>query len=206
MLSNSIAINALLPHQLARLAAASEAKFIHLSTDCVFSGSRGNYSESDIPDPIDVYGHTKLLGEIDRPGALTLRLSVIGHELQHHRGLLDWFLSQHSGRVNGYACALYSGLTTIALAELLVFLLRSHPALEGIWHVSGPPISKFELLQTVNDIYGTGVEIQRDETFICDRRLDSSRFRERTGWYPQEWPDMIRAMFSRFQAMRGSVA
>jgi dTDP-4-dehydrorhamnose reductase len=193
----SIAINALLPHQLAKLASARNARLIHFSTDCVFSGLRGNYSETDIPDPTDLYGRTKLLGEVDQPGALTLRISVIGHELHHHRGLLDWFRSQRHGRVSGYARALYSGLTTHAMADLLAFLLRSEPGIEGIWHVSGPAISKFDLLTIINDIYGTEVRIDRDESFVCDRRLDSTRFRNRTGWQPPTWREMIETMFEK---------
>lgn len=190
----SIAINALLPHQLAKLAAERNAKLIHFSTDCVFSGNRGSYTEDDAPDPLDLYGRTKHLGEVSSHGALTLRTSIIGQELRGHLGLIDWFLGQAGGPVNGYANVRYTGLTTIALADLIAQIIQSHPQLEGLWHVSSETISKFDLLRIVNRVYGLGSQLTRDETFICDRSLDSSRFRARTGWKPASWEDMIVAM------------
>jgi dTDP-4-dehydrorhamnose reductase len=192
----SIAINSLFPHQLAQLIAARGAKLIHFSTDCVFSGRHGNYVEDDLPDPVDLYGRSKLLGELPTPGTLTLRMSVIGRELRGHLGLIDWFLSQRERPVKGYAGALYTGLTTIATADLIAQLIRAHPTLEGVWHVSGDPISKFDLLQMVNRVYGLGWEIARDKSFFCDRRLDSSRFRKHTGWQPPSWEEMICSMHS----------
>jgi dTDP-4-dehydrorhamnose reductase len=200
----SIAINSLFPHQVAQLAAAHGAKMIHFSTDCVFSGRHGNYVEDDVPDPVDLYGRSKLLGEVATPGALTLRMSVIGRELRRHIGLIDWFLSQRGRRVNGYARALYTGLTTIVAADLIAWLIRAHPGLEGLWHVSADPISKFDLLQMVNRVYRLGVEITRDETFVCDRRLDSSRFRRCTGWQPPGWEQMVDAMHSDEQHYGGA--
>jgi dTDP-4-dehydrorhamnose reductase len=188
-------VNSEFPHRVAELAAEANAKLIHISTDCVFSGARGPYAEADAPDPVDLYGRSKLLGELDQPGTLTLRLSMIGHEIRHHRGLLDWLVAQRGGRVQGYANALFSGLTTIALTEILASVLRDHPKLEGLYHVSADPISKFALLQAVNRIYGLGIEIERDEAFWCDRRLDSSRFRQATGWRPSSWEEMIRTMY-----------
>jgi dTDP-4-dehydrorhamnose reductase len=193
----SIAINSLFPHQLARLTAARGAKLIHFSTDCVFSGNRGNYSDVDVPDPVDLYGRSKLLGEVVTPKALTLRTSVVGRELRGHLGLIDWFLSQRGRRVNGYVHALYSGLTTIAAADLVAWLIRAHPRLEGLWQVSGDPISKFDLLGIVNRVYGLDIEIAPDATFRCDRRLDSMRFRTFTGWQPASWEEMVIRMHSQ---------
>jgi dTDP-4-dehydrorhamnose reductase len=192
----SIAINSLFPHQLVQLTADRGAKLIHFSTDCVFSGRHGNYVEDDLPDPIDLYGRSKLLGELATPGTLTLRMSVVGRELRGHLGLIDWFLSQRGRPVKGYTGALYTGLTTIATADLIAQLIQAHPTLEGLWHVSGEPISKFDLLQMVNRVYGLGWEIARDEAFFCDRRLDSSRFRKHTGWHPPSWEEMICSMHS----------
>jgi len=190
----SIAINSLLPHQLAQIAAARGARLVHFSTDCVFSGRRGNYVEGDEPDPVDLYGRSKLLGEVAAPNALTLRTSIVGRELRGHLGLIDWFLSQRGGRINGYVRALYSGLTTLAAADLVAWLIRAHPALQGLWQVSGEPISKFDLLQIVKRVYRLDIDIAPDEQFVCDRRLDSTRFRQRTGWRPPSWADMIAAM------------
>jgi dTDP-4-dehydrorhamnose reductase len=190
----SIAINSLLPHQLAQITGARGARLIHFSTDCVFSGQRGNYVEDDVPDPVDLYGRSKLLGEVVAPNALTLRTSIVGRELRGHLGLIDWFLSQRGRRINGYVRALYSGLTTIATAELIARLIRDHPELQGLWQVSADPISKFDLLQIVKRVYGLDIDIAPDESFACDRRLDSTRFRKYTGWSPPSWEDMIVSM------------
>ena len=190
----SIAINALLPHQLAQTAASHGARLLHFSTDCVFSGRRGNYVETDEPDPVDLYGRSKLLGEVTAPNALTLRTSIVGRELRGHLGLLDWFLSQRGRRINGYARALYSGLTTLAMADLIAWLIRAQPELQGLWQVSAQPISKFDLLQLVKRVYQLDIDIAPDENFVCDRRLDSTRFRNHTGWRPPSWEDMIVAM------------
>jgi len=200
----SIAINALLPHQLAQLTAARNAKLIHFSTDCVFSGKRGRYTEDDFPDPVDLYGRTKLLGEISTHGALTLRTSIIGHELRGHLGLIDWFLNQRGCRTRGFANARFTGLTTAALAELVAEIIQSQVPLEGLWHVSSDPVSKFELLQIVNRVYGLDVQLARDEAFVCDRSLDSSRFRARTGWRPQSWERMIALMHAEARSYEGS--
>jgi len=192
--SISIAINSLFPHQLAHLTAARGARLIHFSTDCVFSGRRGNYVEDDVPDPVDLYGRSKLLGEVAAPNVLTLRTSIVGRELRGHLGLIDWFLSQRGRRVSGFVRALYSGLTTIAMADLVAWLIHAHPKLEGLWQVSGEPISKFDLLRMVNRVYGLEIDIAPDESFVCDRRLDSTRFRKFTGWYPPSWEEMVNDM------------
>ena len=190
----SIAVNALFPHQLAQLTAAHTSRLIHISTDCVFSGARGNYTEDDPPDPIDLYGRTKWLGEVVAPRALTLRTSIIGQELRGHYGLIDWFLTQRGGRAKGYANARYSGLTTLVFANVVSDIIRSHPDLHGLWHVSGDPTNKFDLLQIVNRVYGLGVDLVRENGFVCDRSLDSTRFRQHTGWRPPSWDDMIVGM------------
>lgn len=190
----SITINALLPHQLTQLCGESGARLIHFSTDCVFSGRGGPYREYDPPDPIDLYGRSKLLGEVDQPGCVTIRTSIVGRELRRGTGLLDWFFSQKGGRVRGYRHALYTGLTTRAMADVVRMLLESQPDLSGVWQVSGDPIDKFNLLELVNRVYGLGIHIEPDETFHCDRRLDSSRFREATGWSPPSWQSMIETM------------
>lgn len=190
----SIRINSLLPHELAALAGRHEARLVHFSTDCVFSGKDGNYIEEDAADARDLYGRSKLLGEVDGGGALTIRSSIVGRELRGHLSLIDWFLSQRGGRIKGYRRALYSGLTTNAMADLVAWLLAEHADLSGLWHVSSEPISKYDLLGIVNDVYGLGIAIEPDDSFFCDRRLDSSRFRQRTGWQPPSWADMIRDM------------
>lgn len=194
----SIALNSLFPQRLAKLCQASGVRMIHLSTDCVFSGKKGQYTEDDPTDAEDLYGRTKLLGEVVLPNCLTLRTSIIGRELATTSGLIEWFLSQRKGgggqTVNGYAKAIYSGFTTLALADIISHVLSDHPSLSGLWQVSSEPISKFDLLQLVNQQLKLGINIKRDETFICDRSLRSDRFRRATGYVPPSWPAMIQAL------------
>jgi dTDP-4-dehydrorhamnose reductase len=190
----SIRLNSLLPHVVARLANARGVHVVHVSTDCVFSGRKGRYTESDIPDPVDLYGRSKLLGELDGPGLLTLRTSIIGRELQTKNGLIEWFLSQRGGRVKGFAGAIYSGLTTEALALVVTDVLRSHDSLHGLWHVSSAPLSKYELLGKLNVALATNTEIDRDEAFWCDRSLESDRFWTATGLRRPAWDEMIASL------------
>ena len=190
----SITINSLFPQRLAQLARAAKARLIHLSTDCVYSGTEGNYSEDDLPDAEDLYGRTKLLGEVSGEHCLTLRTSMIGRELARTRGLLEWFIAQNGRTVAGFRRAVFSGLTTLALAEVLVQVVRSHSELHGVWHVAGPAISKFDLLQLAQKTYGLNIEIQPDDTFVCDRSLNGSRFEAATGIRSPAWPQMIQRL------------
>ena len=190
----SITVNALFPHQLARLCGRYDARLIHFSTDCVFSGTRGCYTENDPPDAQDLYGRSKLLGEVVGPGCLTIRSSIIGHEPRAGMGLLEWFMAQRGNRVRGFANALYTGLTTPAMSDLVARAAREWPDLDGLWQVASEPISKYDLLGIVNRVYGLGITIERDDEFHCDRRLDGGRFRTRTGWSAPSWETMIAAM------------
>ena len=187
----SLAINSLLPHELAELCRAAGARFIHLSTDCVFSGERGGYKEADRPDPVDLYGRTKHLGEVSGPGALTIRTSIIGREIHSAVGLIEWLLSNRGGRVRGFRRAIYTGFTTREMARILADIVLQHPALEGVWQVSSQAISKYDLLTLVNAAFEANVVIEPDDAFYCDRSLDSSRFRAATGYEPPSWPAMI---------------
>lgn len=189
----ALPLNALLPHRLARLCAASGARLIHVSTDCVFNGQRGNYTEEDTPDATDLYGRSKLLGEVDYENAITLRTSIIGHELDSSHGLVDWFLSQ-SGTVRGYSRAVFSGLTTVELARVIGEHVVTRPELRGLYHVSVAPIDKCSLLGVIAAIYGKATEIIPSDQPVIDRSLCSGRFRSATGYSPPEWPDMIQAM------------
>jgi dTDP-4-dehydrorhamnose reductase len=190
----SIAVNALFPHRLGHLCRASGARLVHLSTDCVFSGLNGDYSESDAADAGDLYGRSKLLGEVDYENCLTVRTSMIGRELAGTHGLVEWFLSQRGRAVRGFRRAVFSGLTTEALAGVISDVLERHARLRGVWHVAAEPINKFDLLSLVRDVYGLDIDIVPDETFVCDRSLDGSRFREETGIVAPPWPEMIRSM------------
>lgn len=189
----SITANSLFPHRLAQLAKRIDARFIHLSTDCVFSGRSGNYSEDIVPDPYDLYGRSKLLGEVTGPRCLTIRTSMIGRELSGTHGLLEWFLSQRSS-VRGFKHAIFSGFTTIALSQTIEWIVSDYRELAGIWHVSSDPISKFDLLSLVKQTYELATEIMPDDTFTCDRSLNSLRFRDATGFRPTSWPVMIKQL------------
>lgn len=192
---SSILVNAYFPHQLANICRNACIRLIHISTDCVFSGCRGNYVENDFPDAEDLYGRTKILGEIDQEGSLTLRTSIIGRELETTHGLIEWFLSQEGKTIKGYKRAIFSGFTTQAFAEIIEKIIIEHKDLQGILHVASEPISKFDLLSLVNQIYGLKIQIEPDNEVVCNRSLDASRFNRTTGFTPSSWSDMIEQMY-----------
>ena len=189
----AIPLNALLPHRLARLCALAGARLVHVSTDCVFSGSRGHYTEADFPDANDLYGRSKYLGEVDYDNAVTLRTSVIGHELAGAQGLLGWFLAQ-SGSAKGFRKAVFSGLPAVELARVMRDHVIPRPGLRGVYHVSADPVSKYDLLRLVADVYGKDTTIEADDRLVIDRSLDSQRFRAATGYVPPSWPQLVRLM------------
>lgn len=188
----AVAVNVLLPHRLARIAAASGSRLIHISTDCVFSGTRGSYAEDDLADADDLYGRAKRLGEPPAP-ALTLRTSLIGPELGTQRGLLGWFLAQ-AGPIPGYARAVFSGLPTVVFAEFVRDHVLPRANLAGVWHVSADPIAKLELLRLIADAWPHPIDIVPANTPVVDRSLDSSRLRTLTGWMPPAWPELVAQM------------
>lgn len=190
----ALPINALLPHRLAHICALSSARLIHVSTDCVFAGRKGLYVEGDVSDAEDLYGKSKYIGELhDLPHAITLRTSIIGHELDSNHALVDWFLSQESS-VKGFTKAIFSGLPTVELARVMKDFVIPHSQLNGLYHVAAAPIDKFMLLSQVAMQYGKQIEIRPDDALVIDRSLDGSRFREATGYISPEWPELIRRM------------
>lgn len=189
----AIPINSLLPHRLARLCDIAGARLIHVSTDCVFSGSKGNYLESDASDAKDLYGRSKFMGEVDYPHCITLRTSIIGHELNSAKSLVGWFLAQQ-GSVKGYTKAIFSGLPTIELAHVIRDVVLPQPALRGLYHVAAEPINKFDLLTLVAQSYRKEIEIVADEQLVIDRSLNAQRFRAATGYVAPAWPELIQKM------------
>lgn len=188
----STTINALLPHRLLQLCRLAGARLIHVSTDCVFSGNKGSpYVESDPPDPVDLYGMTKAIGEVTEEPGLTLRTSIIGPELRNKVGLLEWFMQQRGKDVRGYTHALYSGLTTLELARVIERLIERPEPLYGLWHVASEPISKYELLRLLNDAFGLDASIEPSDAVRCDRRLNADRFRNETGIAVPPWEEMV---------------
>ena len=197
----SIQVNALFPHQLADLCVERGIRVIQISTDCVFSGFRGNYSEIDVPDPVDLYGRTKLLGELNRPGCLTLRTSIIGWQLNTFSSLLSWFAMQRHKHIKGYRKAIYSGFSTTVLAQLIGDILQTRPDLSGVYQVASEPISKFDLLVKLRDILGwNDIVIDPDDQFFCDRSLSGTRFSVATGWRPPTWEAMLQGLAAEWPA------
>lgn len=193
---STVPLNTLLPHQLAELCGARGARLVHVSTDCVFTGAQGGYREQDAPDARDLYGISKWLGEVDAPHAITLRTSIIGPELRGKLSLLEWFLAQ-TGPIKGYRRMIFSGLPTAELARVIRDHVIPRPDLQGLYHVSAEPISKLDLLRLFAAEYGHDIEIVPDDALAIDRSLDSTRFREVTGYRPAQWPDLV-AMMNRF--------
>ncbi|PVZ32937.1 SDR family oxidoreductase [Pseudomonas sp. CC120222-01a] len=191
----ALPINSMLPHHLARLCSLANARLIQVSTDCVFSGRKGNYLESDTSDAEDLYGKSKYIGELhDEPHAITLRTSIIGHELNSNQSLVDWFLSQ-DGTVKGFSKAIFSGLPTVELARVMKDYVLPQPSLSGLYHVAAQPISKLDLLNLVAAQYGKDIHITPDENLIIDRSLDGTLFREATGYQAPAWPELVRIMW-----------
>jgi len=188
----SIEVNSLWPHVLADACAQSGARMVHVSTDCVFSGSRGMYAETDVPDAFDLYGRSKLLGEVtDRENTVTLRTSIIGWQLGEPTGLVGWFAAHRDEELRGFTRAIFSGLTTRALTEVIRDIVMPDATLSGLWHVSAEPIDKHTLLTKLAGYLGWDVSISPVDEPAIDRSLDSTRFRERTGWVPPSWDEML---------------
>lgn len=186
----SIEINALLPHRLAIACRERGARLLHLSTDCVFSGRKGHYAEDDPADAEDLYGRSKLLGEVGDPGSLTLRTSIIGLELARRKSLIEWFLAQR-GTIRGYRQAIYTGFTTLEMARIVEHALLAQPERSGVYQASSEPIDKYTLLVKLRDRLGRDLAIEPDDEFRCDRSLTSDRFRRDFDYSPPTWDEMI---------------
>jgi dTDP-4-dehydrorhamnose reductase len=189
----ALPLNALAPHRLARLCELTGSRLIQISTDCVFDGQRGGYRETDLPNARDLYGLSKYLGELSSPGCVTLRTSIIGPQRDGTTGLVSWFLAQDRA-IPGYTKAVFSGLSTLELARVMRDYVIPFPDLEGVYHVSAAPISKYDLLLLLAEAYQKQIEIVPDDHLKIDRSLDSTRFRNETGYAPPPWPEMIQEM------------
>lgn len=189
----ALPINALLPHRLAHLCKVARTRLLHVSTDCVFSGRKGGYREEDPSDAEDLYGRSKFLGEVAYPHAVTLRTSIIGHELGRAHGLIGWFLAQQSG-VRGYRKAIFSGLPTVELARVMHDFVIPDESLHGLYHVATAPIDKYTLLQHVAREYQKAIDITPDDKVLIDRSLDAARFGAATGYAPPAWPQLVAQM------------
>jgi len=184
-------VNAEFPHRLAKRCGEVGARLIHFSTDCVFSGTKGNYTEAGPPDATDLYGQSKHRGEVVDAHCVTLRTSVIGHEIGTNLALLNWFLSQRGKTVSGFTKAIYSGFTTVEMARIVDRILTQHPELSGVWHVASASISKFDLLKLCQIKLNWEGVIEPDDEFVSDRSLNADRFNATTGYSPPSWEAMI---------------
>jgi len=187
----SIEVNALFPHRLALACREAGARLVHLSTDCVFSGRRGGATEASEPDAQDLYGRSKLLGEVDDGACVVLRSSIVGLELANRRGLVEWFLARRGGTVRGWRHAVWSGLSTAEMTRVIDRVLGRHPELTGLWHVASAPVSKYDLLRRLAGHLGRDVRVEPDDSVRCDRSLDAARFRRATGWEPPTLDEML---------------
>ena len=187
-------INSIFPKTLSLLAQKYRFKLINISTDCVFSGKKGNYKETDISDAEDLYGKSKYLGEVTGKNCLTIRTSIIGRELFTSHSLIEWFFSNQGQTIDGYKNAIYTGFPTIVLAEIISDLIKRFPNLTGLFHISSNPINKYDLLNLVKKEFNVNIEIKPSEDFVIDRSLDSTKFRNLTGFTPSSWEEMIKKM------------
>lgn len=190
----TIYINALFPHLLAEYGGQRGYKLIHMSTDCVFSGKKGNYTEEDMSDAADLYGRSKFLGEVGYGNNLTLRTSIIGRELFSQNALVEWFLSQNNQSVKGYTRSIYTGLTTIAFCREVARIIRDQTDLCGLYHISAEKIDKYALLDLLKKEYRMDISISPEYDNICDRSLDSTRYRVKSGFKPPRWDELIKEM------------
>lgn len=196
---DAIPINALFPHKLHALCQLTNSRLIHISTDCVFNGEGGGYTESDISNASDLYGRTKFLGEVLGNNALTLRTSIIGHELQSNRSLVDWFLAS-KGPIRGFTKAIFSGLPTCILSDIIADCIECYTELSGLYHVSSHPISKYDLLSLINKVYNKNAIIHADDSLVIDRSLNCDRFTSATGVTIPEWDELVDRMWYDFKA------
>jgi dTDP-4-dehydrorhamnose reductase len=194
----SIAVNALFPHRIASLCAASGARMIHFSTDCVFNGRKGMYRPDDQSDAEDLYGRSKYLGEVTGETAVTIRSSIIGWELSNGSGLVEWYRRQVGRSIRGYRKAIYSGFTTSAMADIVATILTDHPNLSGLVQIASSPIDKFDLLCRLESRLRLGIEITPDDDFHCDRSLDGQDFAESTGFQAPTWDSMLDRLASEY--------
>lgn len=193
----AVGLNSFLPQVLERACGRIGARLVHFSTDCVFSGRRGRYTEADLSDAEDIYGRTKFLGEPDGAGnaTLTIRSSVVGREIASHtHGLFEWFLGQSGKSVQGFTRAIFTGFTTIEMSNIVAMALANPEPLRGTYHVASAPVNKFDLLCLFRDIGGHQIDIQPDESFRCDRSLMMDRFAADSGYVAPDWKSMIETL------------
>lgn len=190
----AITVNAQLPHRISLVARSANARLIHISTDCVFNGKKSNYTEKDPSNAEDLYGRTKFLGEVAYPHCITLRTSIIGHELKTNFSLIDWFMSQ-ANEIKGFTKAIYTGFSTLEMVNIISNYVIPDKTLNGLYQVSSDPISKYDLLNIIKDIYKKDIQINKYDDFVLNRSLDSTKFKNITGYKSPDWRTMLIDMY-----------
>lgn len=188
----NIQINSLLPHQLLESVKKIDSKLIHFSTDCIFNGTGGNYSDEHPSNAEDLYGRSKYLGEVeDRHNALTLRTSIIGREIFPAGSLIDWFLSQNDS-VNGFKNAIFSGFPTKTIAKILNDKILPNEKLCGVFNLAAKPINKHDLLVLTKNLYSKDIQIKENTEFKIDRSLNGDKLNKLIGYQAPEWEELIK--------------
>jgi len=199
----SHAINSEFPHKLDTYAHSHNIKLIHISSDCVFDGKTGFYSERDIPNATDIYGRTKFSGEV--PNSLTLRTSIIGREINTCHGLLEWFLTKRGMKIQGYKNSVFSGVTTNELSQIVSDLIYSGTDLKGLYHIASEPISKLNLLIKINEYLDEKVNIEPVDGEFINRSLNGELLVKKFGIKILSWDDMLKDMLVKDKTNYGGL-
>lgn len=187
--------NSIFPHKLSKLSELFNCKVIHFSTDCVFSGDKGFYDEESNTDALDLYGKTKALGEIKYKNSLTIRSSFIGLELYDKTELLEWVLSQNGKKINGYKKTMYSGVTTLFLAQFVKKILNLNFTFSGLYNLSPKvPISKYDLIELIIEEFQLNINLIKEERTVHNPTLDGELLRKELNFIIPSWKQMLKEL------------
>ena len=192
---NIFYINSVFPYELYKISNMINSKLIHFSTDCVFDGKKGNYNEQSISNAYDIYGISKSLGELNFKNSLTIRTSIIGHELNSKNSLLEWFLQLRKKKCYGYADAYFSGMPTIEIFNFLENFILKNKKISGIYNLSSSKISKYNLLKKISNIYSKKIKIVKSKKLKIDRSLNSNKIKKLVNYKCPSWDDLIKNMY-----------
>jgi len=188
-------LNSQLPKKIDFWCKENQKKQIHFSTDCVFSGDKGNYNDLDLPDAKDNYGKSKGEGEINSNSTLTIRSSMIGREIYNKTELLEWVISNKNKKIKGFDNAIYSGVTTLWMSNTVNEIIKNNPDLFGIFNISSSPISKYDLITKINTYFNLNIEIERDSSYYSNKSLNSNRFFSETNFKKPNWDQMLNNLY-----------
>ena len=188
-------LNSQLPKKIDFWCKENQKKQIHFSTDCVFSGEKGNYNDLDLPDAKDDYGKSKGEGEINSNSTITIRSSMIGREIYNKTELLEWVISNKNKKIKGFDNAIYSGVTTLWMSNTVNEIIKNYPDLYGIYNISSPPISKYDLIAKINIYFKLNIKLERDSSYYSNKSLNSDRFFSGTNFTKPNWDEMLNDLY-----------